>query len=97
MRFLKNLKFHQVLRTTGKRNYPERRNIKENSRLLEVSIDSLLDFDENVSVRLSSKKSVLKNLVLFRKDSTVLKPLWKPPMSKNLPLPNMWDAQYGGL
>lgn len=62
MLFLKNLKFHQVLRTTGKRNYPERRNIKENSRLLEVSIDSLLDFDENVSVRLSSKKSVLKKL-----------------------------------
>lgn len=63
MRFLKNLKFHQVLRTTGKKGtIPNGEILKKIADYFEVSIDSLLDFDENVSVRLSSKKSVLKKL-----------------------------------
>lgn len=104
---IKGIKPHAVLKeleiSSGSANnwkkgtIPNGEILKKIADYFEVSIDSLLDFDENVSVRLSSKKSVLKKLSAIPQRFNSLKLLWKPPMSKNLPLPNMWDAQYGGL
>ena len=63
MLFLKNLKYHLVqLHNWKKGTIPNGEILKKIADYFEVSIDSLLDFDENVSVRLSSKKSVLKKL-----------------------------------
>lgn len=55
MLFLKNLKFHQFCEQLEKGTIPNGEILKKIADYFEVSIDSLLDFDENVSVRLSSK------------------------------------------
>ena len=69
---IKGMKPHAVLKeleiSSGSANnwkkgtIPNGEILKKIADYFEVSIDSLLDFDENVSVRLSSKKSVLKKL-----------------------------------
>lgn len=69
---IKGIKPHAVLKeleiSSGSANnwkkgtIPNGEILKKIADYFEVSIDSLLDFDENVSVRLSSKKSVLKKL-----------------------------------
>ena len=69
---IKGIKPHAVLKeleiSSGSANnwkkgtIPNGEILKKIADYFEVSIDSLLDFDENVSVRLSSKKSVLQKL-----------------------------------
>lgn len=69
---LKGMKPHTVLKeleiSSGSANnwkkgtIPSGEILKKIADYFEVSIDSLLDFDENVSVRLSSKKSLFKKL-----------------------------------